>query len=173
MIMCREQVNGRGNSFDFSIITSSHVQYVPRRGNCIGHTYFLFLTASEIQLFHCTVHCTLYRRATRHVLTRITDCNDVDGAIFENIVAYLSSWPFPSRLSYTSVTCFGVCIPLWRQCNVYGFFWHKLVTCPGFRDKYLMWTPGFNGSGFILQLMQPRCYTSRVTHKSLLQWDTN
>jgi hypothetical protein len=27
--------------------------------------------------------------------------------------------------------------------------------------------------GFILQLMQPRYYTSEVTHKSLLQWDMN
>jgi hypothetical protein len=31
---------------------------------CI-RTCVLFRTVSEIQLFHCTVHCTLYRRATR------------------------------------------------------------------------------------------------------------
>jgi hypothetical protein len=31
----------------------------------------LFQTVSEIELFHCTVHCTLYRRATRHVLTQV------------------------------------------------------------------------------------------------------
>jgi hypothetical protein len=26
------------------------------------------------------------RRATRHVLTRVTMCNDVDGGIFENLL---------------------------------------------------------------------------------------
>jgi hypothetical protein len=31
-----------------------------------------------------------------------------------------------------------------------------------------MWTPGFDDQLFILQLMQPPCYTSQVTHKSLL-----
>jgi hypothetical protein len=41
---------------------------------------------SEIELFHCTVHCTLYRRATRHVLTRVAKCIDVDGGIFENVL---------------------------------------------------------------------------------------
>jgi hypothetical protein len=28
-------------------------------------------SCTEIELLHCTVHCTLYRRATRHVLTRV------------------------------------------------------------------------------------------------------
>jgi hypothetical protein len=46
----------------------------------------LFRTASEIELFHCTVHCTLYRRATRHVLTRVTKRIDVDSGIFENVL---------------------------------------------------------------------------------------
>jgi hypothetical protein len=41
---------------------------------------------SEIELFHCTVHCTLYRRSTRHVLTRVAKCTDVDGGIFENVL---------------------------------------------------------------------------------------
>jgi hypothetical protein len=36
--------------------------------------------------FYCTVHCSLYRRATRHVLTRVAKCIDVDGGIFENII---------------------------------------------------------------------------------------
>jgi hypothetical protein len=31
-----------------------------------------------------TIYCTLYRRATRHVLTRVAKCIDVDGRIFEN-----------------------------------------------------------------------------------------
>jgi hypothetical protein len=39
-------------------------------------------TVSEIELFHCT----LYRRATRHVLTRVAKCIDVDGGIFENVL---------------------------------------------------------------------------------------
>jgi hypothetical protein len=30
--------------------------------------------------------CTLYRRATRHVLTRVAKCIEVDGAIFENVL---------------------------------------------------------------------------------------
>jgi hypothetical protein len=47
-------------------------------------TCVLFRTVSEIELFHYTVHCTLYRRATRHVLTRVAKCIDVDGGIYEN-----------------------------------------------------------------------------------------
>jgi hypothetical protein len=47
-------------------------------------TYVLFGRVSEIELFYCTVHCTLYRRATRHVLTRVAKNIDVDGGIFEN-----------------------------------------------------------------------------------------
>jgi hypothetical protein len=35
---------------------------------------------------HCTVQCTLYRRATRHVLTRVAKCSDVDCGIFENVL---------------------------------------------------------------------------------------
>jgi hypothetical protein len=31
-----------------------------------------------------TVYCTLYRRAPRHILTRVAKCTDVDGGIFEN-----------------------------------------------------------------------------------------
>jgi hypothetical protein len=46
----------------------------------------LFPTVSEIELFHCTVHRTLHRRATRHVLTRVTKCIDVDGGIFEDVL---------------------------------------------------------------------------------------
>jgi hypothetical protein len=29
---------------------------------------------------------SLYRRATRHVLTRVAKCIDVDGGIFENVL---------------------------------------------------------------------------------------
>jgi hypothetical protein len=35
---------------------------------------------------HWTVHCTLHKRATRHVLTRITKHIDDDGGIFENVL---------------------------------------------------------------------------------------
>jgi hypothetical protein len=49
-------------------------------------TCALFRTVSEIELFHCTVHCTLYRRATRHVPTRVAKCIDVDGGILENVL---------------------------------------------------------------------------------------
>jgi hypothetical protein len=51
-------------------------------------------------------------------------------------------------LKYNIVTCLGSLslsiTSFWHQCNVYGFFWHQLVTCLGFHDKWLMWTPGFD-----------------------------
>jgi hypothetical protein len=34
----------------------------------------------------CTVDCILYRRATRHVFTRVAKCIDVDDGIFENVL---------------------------------------------------------------------------------------
>jgi hypothetical protein len=49
------------------------------------YTCVLFLV-SEIELFHCTVHCTLYRRATRHVLTLVARYIDVDGGILDNVL---------------------------------------------------------------------------------------
>jgi hypothetical protein len=62
-------------------------------GHSIGHseqncicTCVLFRTVSEIELFCCTVHCILYRRATRHVLKRVAKCIDVDAGIFENVL---------------------------------------------------------------------------------------
>jgi hypothetical protein len=42
----------------------------------------LFRKASEIEL----VHFTLNRRATRHVVTRVSDCIDAEGGIFENVL---------------------------------------------------------------------------------------
>jgi hypothetical protein len=33
-----------------------------------------------------SLYGTLYRRATRHVLTRVAKCIDVDGAVFENVL---------------------------------------------------------------------------------------
>jgi hypothetical protein len=64
------------------------------RGHSIGHskqkmcicTCVLFRTVSEIELFHSTVHCTLYRQATRHVLTRVAKCLDGVVGIFENVL---------------------------------------------------------------------------------------
>jgi hypothetical protein len=50
------------------------------------YTCVLFRTVSEIQLVYCTVHCTLYRRATRHVLTRVAKCTDADGGILEDVL---------------------------------------------------------------------------------------
>jgi hypothetical protein len=52
--------------------------------------FILFGTVSEIKLFHCTVHCTLYRRATSHALTRVVKRIDVDGGIFENVLYYVN-----------------------------------------------------------------------------------
>jgi hypothetical protein len=58
-------------------------------GHIIGHSkqksVYVHVSYSEIELFHCTVHCTLYRRATCHVLTRVAKCIDADGGIFENV----------------------------------------------------------------------------------------
>jgi hypothetical protein len=63
-----------------------HIECPTRKGqyfeNCIC-TCVLFRTVSEIQLFDCTGYCTLYRRATRHVLTRVAKCIDVDDGILK------------------------------------------------------------------------------------------
>jgi hypothetical protein len=39
-----------------------------------------------ISLYSTVLYCTLYRRATRHVLTRVAKCIHVDGGIFENVL---------------------------------------------------------------------------------------
>jgi hypothetical protein len=44
---------------------------------------------SEIEVFHCTVHSTLYRGPAHHVLTRVAKCIDVDGGIFETVSCVL------------------------------------------------------------------------------------
>jgi hypothetical protein len=57
--------------------------------NCI-HTCVVLRTASEIELFHIITrikeHQIALRRATRHVLTRVAKCIDVDNGIFENVL---------------------------------------------------------------------------------------
>jgi hypothetical protein len=80
----------------YSIYTYIYIQSVPGgkvnilvilSKNCIlVGTCVPFGTVSEIELFHCTVHRTLYRQATRHVLTRVAKCIDVEGEIFENVL---------------------------------------------------------------------------------------
>jgi hypothetical protein len=35
---------------------------------------------------YSTLYVTLYRGATRHVLTRVANCTDVEGGIFENVL---------------------------------------------------------------------------------------
>jgi hypothetical protein len=50
------------------------------------YMYMCLLPVSEIELFNCTVHCTLYRRATRHVLTRAAKRINADGWIFKNVL---------------------------------------------------------------------------------------
>jgi hypothetical protein len=71
------------------------IQGVPGRkvsilgGHSIGYSkqkWIVYVHVSYSELFHCTVHCTLYRRATRHVLTRVAKCIYVDGVVFENAV---------------------------------------------------------------------------------------
>jgi hypothetical protein len=65
-------------------------------GHSIGHSIYiymcvctcvLFLTVSEIQLFHIIAHIKerhALRRASRLVLARVAKRIDVDGEIFEN-----------------------------------------------------------------------------------------
>jgi hypothetical protein len=53
-------------------------------------TCVLFRTVSEIKLFYCSVHCTLYRRATRHVLAGVAKCIDVEGGIFETVLNWVN-----------------------------------------------------------------------------------
>jgi hypothetical protein len=77
-----------------------NIQSIPERkvnilgGHIICHskqtTAYVRLSYTErfrlVELFHCTVHCTLYRLATRLVLTRVAKCIVVDGRIFENVL---------------------------------------------------------------------------------------
>jgi hypothetical protein len=46
----------------------------------------MHVSYSEIELYIYTVHCTMYRRATSHVLTKNEKCMDGDGEIFENVL---------------------------------------------------------------------------------------
>jgi hypothetical protein len=39
-------------------------------------------------------YCTLYRRATRRVLTGVAKCIDVDGGIFGNVLYYVNCTSF-------------------------------------------------------------------------------
>jgi hypothetical protein len=66
-------------------------------GHSIGHstqkkcicTCVRFRQGSEIELFHVIARIKerqdALRRGTRHVLTRVAKCTDVDGGIFENL----------------------------------------------------------------------------------------
>jgi hypothetical protein len=73
-----------------------YIKGVPRgKFNILGVTVsvilrkksvYVHVSYSETELFYYTVHCTLYRRATLHVLTRLAKCIDVDGGIFENVL---------------------------------------------------------------------------------------
>jgi hypothetical protein len=60
-------------------------------GHSIGHSkqksVYVHVSYSERfsrQLFHCIVYTV--QRATRHVLTRVAKCTDVDGGIFKNVL---------------------------------------------------------------------------------------
>jgi hypothetical protein len=57
-------------------------------------TCALFRTVSKIDLFHCTVHGTLHRRATRHVLVRVPECTDVDSGVFGNVLHHVNCTTF-------------------------------------------------------------------------------
>jgi hypothetical protein len=56
-------------------------------GHSIGHS-----RQKKVYMYMCPIldgfrdHRTLYRRATRHALTRAAKCIGVDGGIFENVL---------------------------------------------------------------------------------------
>jgi hypothetical protein len=55
-------------------------------------------------VFHCTVlYCTLYRRATRHVVKRDAKCIDVDGAIFGNVLYWVNCTNFVTCIVNTGI----------------------------------------------------------------------
>jgi hypothetical protein len=80
------------------IYVYTHIQNIPRGkvnilgGHSIGHstqkmyicTCVLFRTVSEMELFHCTVHCADEQHAM--YLTRVAKCIDVAGGIFKKCV---------------------------------------------------------------------------------------
>jgi hypothetical protein len=61
------------------------VSVILRKRKCVC-TRVLYRTVSKIELFHCTVHCMLYRQATHHVHTGVAKYIDVDSGIFENVL---------------------------------------------------------------------------------------
>jgi hypothetical protein len=65
-----------------SIFCEAIVSVILSKRKCIC-TCVLFRTVSKINLFLCTVHCTLYRRAKSHVFKRATNCIDVDRGTLE------------------------------------------------------------------------------------------
>jgi hypothetical protein len=54
------------------------------------------MTSSGIEpaTFRLVAQYTVQRRATRHVLTRVPKCIDVDGGIFENVLYYVNCTKF-------------------------------------------------------------------------------
>jgi hypothetical protein len=81
-----------GNAFLVSCVRS--IQDVPRAkvnillGYDIGHS-----KKKTVYMYMCPIPngfrdrtLSLYRGATRHILTRVAKCIDVDGGIFENVL---------------------------------------------------------------------------------------
>jgi hypothetical protein len=48
------------------------------------------------------------RRATRHVLTRVEKCNDIDGGIFENVLYYVNCTNFITSAINTGKTVHNI-----------------------------------------------------------------
>jgi hypothetical protein len=86
-----------------NVVLSNHIcvliQSVPgvkvtiQGGHSIGHS-----KQKKVYMCMCPIPngfrdraISLYRRATRHVLTRAAKCIDVDGGIFENILHYANN----------------------------------------------------------------------------------
>jgi hypothetical protein len=73
-----------------------------------------FLREREL-LFHCTVHCTLHRRATRHVLTRAAKYIDADGGM-----SSCHSRPCRTLVSY-QLNYRSICLSLPCRAQLIGF----------------------------------------------------
>jgi hypothetical protein len=69
------------------------IQNVPEGKINIPGGHSISLSKQKVHMYMCPIPngfrdtaISLYRRATRHALTRVAKCIDVDGGIFENVI---------------------------------------------------------------------------------------
>jgi hypothetical protein len=74
--------------------THTHTQSVPgEKVNILGGDTTGFSKRKKVYMYMCPIPngfrdraISLYRRATRHILTRVARCTNVDGGSFENVI---------------------------------------------------------------------------------------